>query len=508
MAKFNGKLEVLALSAVHQHPDNIREDLGDLGQLSSEIKELGLLNPLLVYPHPDREGDYVVQDGNRRRAAASLAGLTEVPCVVLPVPKVERGARADIETMLTTGRNHRPLSEAEVSRGIQGLLDLGMDVTTVGKKFKMSRMEVQARAKVAQKNDGVSKAYSAGRLTLESVQRLQELEEKSDDPQLYERTVERIESMANGASLETVERVIEETERSVAKDRNREKLKELGAEEAPDHATWSSIQFAKIENELSFEEHHAAGHQWRMDYYASEPTWYLKKKNEEFVEPEPTAEEIAEKQYQARMGSKLPIIRSARDKFAISKLQSKDLSEALAKQALIDSIFKQYESESSLELIGKIADVPTPEQDEDQPDDEFEEELQKWEEKARRNLAKMTLTQLVFILKYMGVAATSANLGYIHEFIRSSAEVNPWFGGWNKQFPYYDFIISHFGYELDPDEEDIMLHFAKQTSNRQTQYDVVKVSDEVTATCAGCKQEVIADSEWAGRCHDCTKETE
>ncbi|NQD42515.1 ParB/RepB/Spo0J family partition protein, partial [Glutamicibacter halophytocola] len=184
MAKFNGRLEVLALSSVHQHPDNIREDLGDLTQLSGEIKELGLLNPLLVYPHPNREGDFVVQDGNRRRAAAAQAGLTEVPCVVLPEPKAERGPRADIETMLTTGRNHRPLSEAEVSKGIQGLLDLGMDITTVGKKFKMSRKEVQARAKVARKDDGVSKAYSAGRLRLDAVQRLQELEEQSDIPEL------------------------------------------------------------------------------------------------------------------------------------------------------------------------------------------------------------------------------------------------------------------------------------------------------------------------------------
>ncbi|GAA3305536.1 ParB/RepB/Spo0J family partition protein [Glutamicibacter nicotianae] len=508
MAKFNGRLEVLALSAVHQHPDNIREDLGDLAQLAGEIKSLGLLNPLLVYPHPDREGDFVVQDGNRRRAAAAQAGLTEVPCVVLPEPTEERGARADIETMLTTGRNHRPLTEAEVSKGIQGLLDLGMDITTVGKKFKMSRKEVQARAKVAQKDDGVSKAYSAGRLTLETVQRLQELEEKSDDPQIYERTVARIEDLSNGASLDTVERIIEQTERSVAKDRNREKLQELGAEEAPEHASWSN-QYRRIEDELSFEEHQAAGHQWRIDYYESEPTWFSKKETEEYVAPEPTAEEIAEKKYQDRMASKLPIIRASRDKYVISVLQSKDLAESLAKHELVDSIFKANEEDAdALARIGQIIDVPTPEQAEDQLDDDFEEEIAKWTLKARRNLEKMTLAQLIFIMKYLEVAGLSNGLGNIRAFERSSNEGLHWFNGWNMYVRYYNYVTESLGYELDPDEVDLMQHFAKKNPNRELAYDLVAVPDEVTATCGGCNQEVVADSEWQGLCIDCNKESE
>ncbi|WIV42564.1 ParB/RepB/Spo0J family partition protein [Glutamicibacter nicotianae] len=502
MAKFNGRLEVLALSAVHQHPDNIREDLGDLTQLSGEIKSLGLLNPLLVYPHPDREGDFVVQDGNRRRAAAAQAGLTEVPCVVLPEPTEERGARADIETMLTTGRNHRPLTEAEVSKGIQGLLDLGMDITTVGKKFKMSRKEVQARAKVAQKDDGVSKAYSAGRLSLDAVQRLQELEEKSDVPNLYERAVERIEDMPNGASVETVERVITETEMSIKKSQREAELKELDAKEGDYEISYSS-SWAAVEDEMTDKEHVAAGHKYRFNYRDPEPVWYVKQKK---AKPELTEQEKQDKQTQDKLKSILKIVQRSRIAFIKNAFETVKPSESLAKDAIakqINSVVR-YSEEGRI-ILGDVLGIKPPEFDGTPASSQL---LDRWNDEVHKHLVRQSMAYLGMLLAFADQVSVEESLGKLSGFERSGFENHRHGSRWKSAHDYYNFLTEHLGYQLDIDEKLAMEYSAMNEPRRNRDLDLVPLPDEVTATCSGCNQEVVADSEWQGLCVKCVEESE
>src|SRR4029077_12454265 len=57
-------------------------DSGTVAELARSIAELGLLQPLLVRPS---DGRFCLIAGRRRLAAARLAGLTAVPCLVLAV---------------------------------------------------------------------------------------------------------------------------------------------------------------------------------------------------------------------------------------------------------------------------------------------------------------------------------------------------------------------------------------------------------------------------------------
>lgn len=502
MAKFNGRLEVLALSSVHQHPDNIREDLGDLEQLSGEIKALGLLNPLLVYPHPDRAGDYVVQDGNRRRAAAAKAGLLDVPCVVLPEQSKERGARLDIETMLTTGRNHRPLSESEVSKGIQGLLDLGMDVTTVGKKFKMSRKEVKARAKVAQKDDGVSKAYSAGRLRLDAVQRLQELEEQSDVPDLYERTVERIEDMPNGASVETVERVIAETEASIRKSQREAELKAVKAIEGDYDISYSSA-WAKVEDEMTDAEHVDAGHKYRFSYRDADPIWYVKEKK---AKPELSEQEKADKQTEAKLKGMLKIVQRSRIAFIKNAFETIRPSETVAKEAIAKKITVEVlYSEEGRAILGEVIGIKAPELDGTSGSSGL---LDRWDDEVQKHFTRQSLSYLGMMLAFVGHISREEALGKLSGFTRSTFEKGSFHASWKNGHAYYGFLTEHLGYQLDIDEKLAMEYSAMKEPHRNRELDLVPLPDEVTATCAGCKQEVVADTKWDGKCHDCQDEDE
>ena len=484
MPKFEGRLEVLSISAVHQHPDNIREDLGDLTQLAAELKTIGLISPLVVYPHPNRVGDFVVQDGNRRRAAAVLAGLTEVPCVVLPEPA--RGAKADVETMLTTGRNHRMLSEAEVSHGVQTLLDLGLDVTTIGKKLKMPRTEIKARAKMAVRKDELANAFTNGTTSFDVVQRLHELEEKSGDSELYERTVQ---NLPDNADLDQVERIIVDTEAKVLGERNRAELKELGAEEAPPHAPWNPRMWEEITTELSFAEHHEAGHMYYFDFRAAAPRWFLEK---EASEPapgrEPSPEEIADRKEQLRLNQALATLSGVRTKSMVRRLQDRqqvrdtDAREIIAKRIL------SFEDDSRDELIGMIIANP-PVDGSDMDGDEFEAADAKWRGNALKFLMKLPLANLVVIHELLEFEPVE--LDNLAGFLRSTVErekygyKRPW---QTRNFNFYGLLVNQLGYQLDSAEVEAMEYCAKLEPGRNHELDFLDFTD-LGSACQSCGTE-------------------
>ena len=71
----------LALTKIIDHPINAsiyRDNFDD--ELVESIKANGVLSPIVVCRHPG--GSYVCLSGHRRRQAAKLAGLTEVPCLM------------------------------------------------------------------------------------------------------------------------------------------------------------------------------------------------------------------------------------------------------------------------------------------------------------------------------------------------------------------------------------------------------------------------------------------
>lgn len=79
-------------------PGNVREDLGDLSGLAASIAAQGVLEALTVVPHTrvaddgTATGGHQLVAGHRRAAAALLAGVTAVPCVLRPDLALDRAA--------------------------------------------------------------------------------------------------------------------------------------------------------------------------------------------------------------------------------------------------------------------------------------------------------------------------------------------------------------------------------------------------------------------------------
>lgn len=120
----------LPVTAIDPHPGNLRAQLGDLTELADSIRAHGILQPLIVAPHPSRDGGYQLLGGHRRMAAAQLAGLTAVP-VVMHAPA---DAAQAIEVMLIENCHREGLTPLEKAEAFGKLLRLGLSQAEVAKR--------------------------------------------------------------------------------------------------------------------------------------------------------------------------------------------------------------------------------------------------------------------------------------------------------------------------------------------------------------------------------------
>ena len=78
-----GQIVPLPIDLLDDYPKQARTfGMRELEELSEDIKQRGITEPIHVRPKGTR---YEILAGHRRRTAAAMAGLTEVPCVIAEV---------------------------------------------------------------------------------------------------------------------------------------------------------------------------------------------------------------------------------------------------------------------------------------------------------------------------------------------------------------------------------------------------------------------------------------
>ena len=88
-----------------------------LDELSDSIRQHGILQPLSVR----RSGNgYELIAGERRLRAAELAGITDIPCIIMSMDDRESGMAAMVENL-----QRQDLDFIEEASGIQKLMELG-----------------------------------------------------------------------------------------------------------------------------------------------------------------------------------------------------------------------------------------------------------------------------------------------------------------------------------------------------------------------------------------------
>lgn len=143
---------MLGTDSIMEHPSNPRKDLGDLTELSESIRKNGIFQNLIVVPASEG-GKYVVIMGHRRLAAAKLAGLTEVPCVVTEMTEEEQ-----VENMLLENMQRENLTSYEEAHGFAQLsLDFGKSVDEIAEATGFSKTKVRQRIRMTEIKDDVLK---------------------------------------------------------------------------------------------------------------------------------------------------------------------------------------------------------------------------------------------------------------------------------------------------------------------------------------------------------------
>jgi len=140
-----------------QPPDRMK----DVGSLAESIKVIGILNALTVRELHEKGkpngSHYEIVAGHRRFAAARVAGLTEVPCVIVPVD-------ADQAQIIRITENvHRvnltPMQEAEA---IQALADRKWEYSKIAAELGMTPQQVARRARLLSLSKDWQKAMKKG----------------------------------------------------------------------------------------------------------------------------------------------------------------------------------------------------------------------------------------------------------------------------------------------------------------------------------------------------------
>ena len=106
-------LPEVALTDVLTHPKNPRHRATADDELVESVRATGLLQPLVVAPHPDKPGKYVLVAGHRRRDALKKTKAKTAPAMLRTVSPAVAGA--GIAPVSTRRRFFLALSTASAS---------------------------------------------------------------------------------------------------------------------------------------------------------------------------------------------------------------------------------------------------------------------------------------------------------------------------------------------------------------------------------------------------------
>ena len=204
------RISKLKISLIDPKRDQPRKhfDKEALEQLAESIKEHGLLQPILVREYGD--GRYQIIAGERRFRACKLAGLTEIPAIVVERDDKSAAQIALIENIQREDLN--PLEEAQAYRALA--TDYGMTQEEISEKVGKSRSAIANAMRLLDLPDEVialvaTKELSAGHaralLGVKNRDAMILLAQKAVEEELSVREIEQLVKLANKPQKHEVE---------------------------------------------------------------------------------------------------------------------------------------------------------------------------------------------------------------------------------------------------------------------------------------------------------------
>lgn len=130
-------VRMIRLSEVEPNPDQPRKifDTEPLEALAESISQHGVIQPVVVRP---KDGVYMIVTGERRWRAARMAGLSEIPVII-----IEADDKKAAELALVENIQRKDLNPVEEARGYAALIDeFSYTQEEIAKKIGRSRSAV------------------------------------------------------------------------------------------------------------------------------------------------------------------------------------------------------------------------------------------------------------------------------------------------------------------------------------------------------------------------------
>jgi ParB family chromosome partitioning protein len=153
----------IPIELVHRNPAQPRQvfNADELAELEASIRASGVLQPILVRPSAQAQGEFEIVAGERRWRAAQRAGLATVPALVRTLADDEAYTMAIVENVQRSDLN--PMEEARAYLVLLGKTQRTQEelATIVGK----SRSHIANTVRLAQLPEEVQDHLMAGRLS-------------------------------------------------------------------------------------------------------------------------------------------------------------------------------------------------------------------------------------------------------------------------------------------------------------------------------------------------------
>lgn len=171
----SGRVVFLPPKGIRANPSQPRQvfDQEALEELADSIRQHGILQPLSVR----RVGTgYELVAGERRLRAALLAGLSEVPCIVMQMDDRESGLAALVENL-----QRQDLDFIEEARGISRLMELtDMNQEQTARLLGKSQSAIANKLRLLRHSEPVLEALRRERLTERHGRALLKLPQEQD----------------------------------------------------------------------------------------------------------------------------------------------------------------------------------------------------------------------------------------------------------------------------------------------------------------------------------------
>lgn len=187
------------ISSVTPNPHQPREvfDEEAMAELVGSIKEIGVLQPIVVRPHSDGTG-YELIMGERRLRASKAAGLTTIPAIVRDTTDTDMLRDALVENLHRSQLN--PLEEAAAYQ--QLLDDFGITHEQLAERISRSRPQITNTLRLLRLPPLVQRRVAAGVLSAGHARALLGLSDPADMEILAQRIV------AEGLSVRGTEEAV------------------------------------------------------------------------------------------------------------------------------------------------------------------------------------------------------------------------------------------------------------------------------------------------------------